>query len=90
MQSGILHHGQAAVLDRLAAKGHVAREGNHRQWTYRAVISRPEGLAGIIRDFATRVVGAKVSSVVSLFTDAGSLSASEAAELETILARLEE
>jgi len=73
------------TLDRMAAKGVVAKEEFHGLYLYAPLISRPAGLAGIIRDLAERVLETDYAPVVSLFAEANELSEDEIAELERLL-----
>jgi predicted transcriptional regulator len=73
------------LLDRLVAKGVVDKQPFHGLHLYRARVSRARGVAALVRDFATRVLGASPAAVVPLFADAGSLTADELSELERLL-----
>ncbi len=73
------------LLERLVAKGVVDKQPFHGLHLYRARVSRARGVAALVRDFATRVVGAKPAAVVPLFAETGSLTSDELAELERLL-----
>lgn len=74
------------MLDRMVAKGHLAREPFHGVNLYRALLSRPQGLAPLVRHFADRVLGADHSAVVGLFASASDLTPAEVEELARLVA----
>lgn len=74
------------MLERLVVKGALAKEPFHGLNLYRPRLSRPAGLARLVRDFASRVLEVEPSVVVPLFADGGNLSDAELAELERLLA----
>lgn len=78
------------MMDRMAAKGLLERSAFHGVFLYRPLISRPAGLARLVKFFADRVLETDPAAVVSLFARSGSLSAEEMGELERILATLKE
>ena len=63
----------------------VEKQPFHGLHLYRARVSRARGVAALVRDFATRVLGASPTTVVPLFADVGSLTADELTELEALL-----
>ena len=73
------------VLTRLVGKGAVRKEAFHGVQLYAAEVSRPQGLAARVRDFARQVLEAPAASVVPLFAQSGSLTEEELAELEALL-----
>ncbi len=73
------------TVDRMAAKGLLAKRSFHGIYLYEARISRPAGLAGVVRDLAERVLETDYAPVVSLFAEANDLSAEEVDELERLL-----
>jgi BlaI family transcriptional regulator, penicillinase repressor len=75
------------VLDRLVAKGHLTAEPFHGVKLYVPAISRPEGLARLVRDFADRVLEAEPSAVVALFAAGARLSPGELAELDRLVTK---
>lgn len=74
------------MLDRMVAKGHLVREPFHGVNLYRAALSRPQGLAPLVRHFADRVLGADHSAVVGLFASASDLTPAEVEELARLVA----
>lgn len=73
------------MMDRMVKKELLARENFHGVFVYRALISRPVGLARFIQFFADRVLGIDHSSVVSLFARTNRLDNGEIAELRRLL-----
>jgi predicted transcriptional regulator len=73
------------TVDRMAAKGLLAKRSFHGIYLYEQRISRPEGLAGVVRDLAERVLETDYAPVVSLFAEANDLSPEEVDELERLL-----
>jgi BlaI family penicillinase repressor len=67
------------------AKGYLTRELFHGVNLYRPLISRPQGLARLVRDFADRVLEADRGGLVALFARDSSLSPAEVKELERLL-----
>lgn len=78
------------TLDRMVKKGLVAKQDSHGLWLYRAAISKARGLAGLVRDFAARVLESAPAPVVSLFAESNVLDPDEIAELHAILADADE
>lgn len=78
------------VLGRLVKKGAVAKQTFHGIQLYEAAISRAEGLARFVRDFARRVVQVDHSLVVPLFAQGETLTAEEIEEISRILDQEEE
>ncbi len=73
------------MLDRMVAKGHLKREAFHGVNLFTPVISRPQGLAGLIQDFAERVLEMDPNTVVALFAGGSRLSPSELDELTRLV-----
>ncbi len=73
------------IMDRMIKKGLLEREKYHGIFLYRPLISRPAGLARMVRFFADRVLETDIGSVVSIFAKSNTLSAEEIEELERIL-----
>lgn len=77
------------VLDRMVKKGLLERRGFHGVFLYRPLISRPLGLARLVRDFAERVLELDSAAVLPLFARSEALSADEVAELSRLLEEAE-
>jgi BlaI family transcriptional regulator, penicillinase repressor len=73
------------ILDRMVKKGLLARRDFHGVYLYAARISRPQGLARLVRDFAERVLELDHGSVVPLFARSEALTAEEIDELSRLL-----
>lgn len=73
------------TVDRMAAKGLLAKRSFHGIYLYDPRISRAAGLAGVVRDLAERVLETDYAPVVSLFAEANDLSPEEVDELERLL-----
>lgn len=73
------------MMDRMIKKGLLEREKYHGIYLYKPLISRPAGLARMVRFFAERVLETDVGSVVSIFAKNNALSAEEIEELERLL-----
>ncbi len=69
------------VLDRMAKKGLVARVPFHGLYLFSPRVSRPRGLASLVRQFAESVLEVPASRVVSLFSESEALTAMERDEL---------
>ena len=73
------------MLGRMVAKGHLEREAFHGVNLFTPVISRPQGLARLVQDFAKRVLEMDPSTVVALFASGSRLSPSELDELTRLI-----
>jgi predicted transcriptional regulator len=78
------------VLDRMVKKGLLERRSFHGVFLYRPLISRPLGLARLVRDFAERVLELDSAAVLPLFARSEALSADEVAELSRLLEEAED
>jgi len=74
------------LLERMVRKGAVHREPFHGINLYAAAVSRPAGLAALVRDFAERVLEIDAAAVVPLLSRGADLSGEELAQLERLLA----
>ncbi len=73
------------MMDRMVKKNLLKREQFHGIFLYKAVVSRPAGLARMIEFFADRVLETDYSTVVSLFAKSNSLSDKEILELKDLI-----
>ena len=73
------------VMDRMAAKGLLERRDAHGVFVYKPLISRPQGLAKMVRFFTGRVLEMDQTSVVAMLQGAGALSAEEVEELTALM-----
>lgn len=75
------------VMDRMAAKGLLARETVHGVIVYRAQVGRVEGMVQWVRFMAERVLEVEYDEVLSLFSKKKTYSAEELSELRQLLAQ---
>jgi predicted transcriptional regulator len=73
------------VLERMVHKGLLSKRSSHGIYLYAPAISKAAGLAGLVRDFAERVLETSHEPVVSLFARSGVLSAEEIEDLSRLL-----
>jgi predicted transcriptional regulator len=73
------------TLDRMVKKGLLAKKVFHGLNLYEPRISKPMGIAQLVRDFADRVLEVDPHTVVSLFSRSESLTAEEIEELTELL-----
>ncbi len=73
------------IMDRMVRKGHLGRENFHGVFLYKALISKPAGLASYVRNFADHVLEMDYGSVVSLFARSQALTPGEIEELSDLL-----
>jgi predicted transcriptional regulator len=73
------------MMDRMVTKALLRRESFHGVYVYRALISRPAGLARFIQFFADRVLEVEPSAVVAMFATSQAITPDEIQELETLL-----
>ena len=74
------------TVERMVKKGHVAKRDSHGLHVYEAVISRAEGMAPLVREFARNVLGLSQVPVAALFRESEALTPAEIDELRAILA----
>jgi predicted transcriptional regulator len=73
------------MMDRMVEKGLLNRESFHGIFLYKAMITRPAGLARMVQFFADRVLEMDVGSVVSLFARSKAITPEEIEELNKLL-----
>jgi len=73
------------MMDRMVAKDLLQREEFHGIFLYKPMISRPAGLAKMVRFFADRVLETDASLVVAMFSNSKALSPEEIKELESLI-----
>jgi len=72
-------------LERMVHKGLVGKHRFHGLHIYQPKISRPQGLARRVKQFAEQILEMNHSPVVALFTDSEALSPAEVEELRELL-----
>ena len=73
------------MMDRMVKKELLKREDFHGIFLYSPLVSRPAGLAKLVKFFAERVLETDASTVVSMFAGSKAISPDEIAELERLL-----
>jgi BlaI family penicillinase repressor len=73
------------MMDRMVNKGLLAKENFHGVFVFQPLISRPEGLAKMVRFIAERVFETDTNTVVSMFSNTKGLSSTEIEELKALL-----
>jgi BlaI family transcriptional regulator, penicillinase repressor len=73
------------MVDRMVTKGLLQKDNYHGVFVYKPLISRPAGLAKMVRFFADRVLETDTDTVVSMFSNTKGLSAGEIEELKDLL-----
>ena len=76
-----------SLLDRMAAKRLIRKTSSHGLYLYSAAISRPQGLAGFIKRFATRLLNVEPGAIVPMFVEGEGLSDAELRELRRLVAK---
>lgn len=75
------------TLDRMVKKRLLSKKDFHGINLYEPRITKPVGLAQLVRDFADRVLEVEPSTVVSLFARSESLTEDEMKELSALLSK---
>ena len=73
------------MMDRMVKKELLIRENFHGIFLYSPLVSRPAGLAKLVKFFADRVLETDAGAVVSMFAGSKALSPEEIEELERLL-----
>ncbi len=74
------------IMDRMITKSFLTRGDFHGVFLYRPRITKPEGLARLVRNFAERVLEVDPAPVVALFARSEALTPAEMEELSRLLA----
>lgn len=85
-QTGWAYSTTRTTIERMVKKGLVARRTFHGLHVYEAAISRAQGMARLVHDFASRVLGLSHVPVAALFRDSEVLTPADLAELRALLA----
>jgi len=83
--SGWAYTTTKTMMDRMAQKNLLSREQFHGIFLYKARITRPAGLAKIVKFFADRVLELDSSEVVAMFAQSKAITEEEMKELESLL-----
>jgi BlaI family penicillinase repressor len=73
------------TMDRMVKKGLLERHSRHHVFLYRPLISKAQGMLKWVRFFADGFLSGSPQDVVAMFTQSGSLTQSEADELQNLL-----
>jgi BlaI family penicillinase repressor len=73
------------VVERLVRKGLLLKQSSHGLHVYAPAVSRPTGLAQLVRDFAEQVLELREVPVTALFSKSDALTPEELAELRALL-----
>ena len=73
------------VMDRMAKNGLLEKQNYHGIFLFEPLVSRPAGLAKMVRFFADRVLETDTNTVVSMFSNTKGLSSEEIEELKQLL-----
>jgi BlaI family penicillinase repressor len=85
-ETGWAYSTTRTMLERMVRKGVVARETFHGLHVYRPVISRAQGVARLVQEFAWNVLGLSHAPVAALFQGSETLTPAEVEELRALLA----
>jgi predicted transcriptional regulator len=77
------------MMDRLRAKGHLARRRVDGVFRYSSPKSSDELLRGVVHGFVEKTLDGSVSPFVSYLVEAAAVSDEELAELERLVAKLQ-
>lgn len=84
-QTGWAYSTTRTTIERMVAKRLLAKRSFHGLNVYAAAISRPEGIARLVRDFAQQVLDMPTAPVAALFAESDALTPAEVAELRALL-----
>jgi predicted transcriptional regulator len=73
------------MMDRMANKGLLDKQNFHGVFIFKPLISRPAGLARMVRFFADRVLETDTNNVVAMFSNTTGLTEDEIDELKKLL-----
>lgn len=73
------------TMDRMVKKEILDRQSFHGVFIYKALISKSQGMVKWVRFFADGLLETDYSNVVSMFSQSGSLTATEVEELRKLL-----
>lgn len=85
-QTGWAYSTTRTTMERMVKKGLVARRAFHGLHVYEPAISRPQGVARLVHEFAERVLGLSPAPVAALFKESQALTPAEIDELRVLLA----
>jgi BlaI family penicillinase repressor len=77
------------LVERMVGKGLLARIDSHGLHVYEAAVSRPAGLASLVRDFAEQVLELDHVPVTALFAESDALTPKERDELRALFKQMD-
>jgi len=84
-ETGWAYSTTRTTLERMVVKGLVGRRSFHGLHVYEPALSRAQGLARLVQDFASRVLGLRRAPVAALFRESEALTPAELEELDALL-----
>jgi len=72
-------------MDRMVKRGLLARSEQEGAFVYQALVSKPEGLAKMVRYFADKVLEVNHSFIVPMFAKSDALTKEEIQQLKDLL-----
>ena len=78
------------MLDRMVEKKYLKRENLHGIFVYSPLLSKPHGIAQLVKNFMENVLEVDNSAVTSLFTNSPMLDPDELKELQQLINKSEE
>ena len=88
-ERGLARSTVLTMMERLRAKGYLARKMDEGVYRYRTLASSAELLRGAVQRFVERHLEGSVSPFLAYLSEAGDLSPKELRELEKIVTRLD-
>ncbi len=86
----ISYHTTKTLLDRMVKKGYVSRESVHGLLVYSPALTKPSGVAKLVRNFMENVLEIDKSVAATLFADSKLLTSEELEELQRLINKSEE
>jgi BlaI family transcriptional regulator, penicillinase repressor len=87
VQTGWAYSTTRTTVERMVKKGLVEKRTFHGLHLYEPAISRVQGVARLVHEFASRVLGLSEVPVAALFRESAALEPAEIEELRVLLAR---
>jgi len=84
-QTGWAYSTTRTTIERMVVKGLLTKRSFHGLNVYAPAISRPQGIARMVREFAQQVLDMPTAPVAALFAESDALTPAEVAELRALL-----
>ncbi len=88
-EQGLARSTVLTMMERLRAKGHLARRQVKGVYRYTSPASSTELMRGVVGSFVEKTLGGSISPFAAYLADTTEVSAEELAELEAVVARLQ-